>query len=939
MTPSAVAADAGAAPAAPATAAPATAAARPGGGAFVLCVDDEPQVLEGLRLQLQRHHPVLTACSGAEGLRLLAEQPIAAIISDMRMPQMDGATFLRRARELAPDTPRILLTGQAEISAAVAAVNQGQIFGFLLKPCPPAALLAAVTAAVGRHRLAVAQRLLLEQAQTPQEDDLEQALRALFGRAVQLFGCRYAALALQGQDGAAPTLLLSHGLDAQLFGAAHDPAVTGQLLLQQEALHLQAADSAAPLQGLPPGHPEVWQLLGVPLASASGCHGWMYFAEGRRRASFGPDDMQAAAVLANAAAQLCEAGAARRRARQQAQALHAEQASRDRAEARAERMARAQNLLRAVIAARGDIGEREALLQELCRAAVLLGGYAQAWVGALRQDSLQPLALHGAGPAFTQRLCQALAPAGSPCDADVAAALRGSRALVWNGPDCAARCGEQASGGFRSMAAVPLSAQGQCIGALFLHAPEADWFDASEMSLLGTLATEVSQALDHLQREQQLRHLADHDALTGLPNRRHFLHCLEQHLAADTSPLAVALLDLERFKYLNDSLGHDAGDELLRQVAARLRDCAQDDAAGGLAARVAGDRFALALPLQGGAGDAEAQLLRRALQPVEAPLQLGAETVHPAARLGYALFPEDGDSAGALLCNAEAAMKAAKTAPERLRRYTPQMSQAGASRTRLEQLLRHALTQRQLQLRYQPIVDLRSGALAGAEALLRWHSSELGWVSPVQFVPVLEDTGMILEVGQWIVRQALEDVRRWQALAPAVPPVAVNVAAAQLRTPGLVGLLGQAAAGQPGALAVEITESTLIGDAEDTIAMLHRIRALGITIAIDDFGTGYSSLAYLSRLPVSSIKIDRSFIVALDHGGEALVASIIALARTLSLSVTAEGVETASQLECLRRLGCDRIQGFLFSRALDSAAFGRLLCAGTPLQPARSTAP
>lgn len=908
-------------------------------GLCVLCVDDEPQVLEGLRLQLHRYHEVLAAGSGAEGLEILhRDQRIATIISDMRMPAMDGSTFLRQARELAPDVPRILLTGQADMASAMAAVNQGQIFGFLIKPCPPTTLIAAVTAAVGRYRLTSAQRLLLRRMQqddaAPEQPD--RALGELFARACELFGCRYAALVLQETVDWPWQRVLLHGLDAAMLEpAGGECPLIGDLTRCNEALHLQSGPDAEPLRGLPAQHPPITQLLGVPLATAARRFGWIYFADNRRCGSFGPDDAQAAAAIATACVNICERTQARGLAQRQAAELLSERTSRDHAELRAHHLLRSHTLLRSVISTLNGISGRDELFDEVCRAAVTIGGFQQAWIGLFEGQVLAPVAWRGADDCFVARMCTALlaAPAKGPDSA--AAALLQGRTLVCNEVsvesahfDCRELAPEY---GFRSLAALPLSVQGRCIGALFVHAPETGWFNAAEMALMTALTAEMSQTLELIEREHQLEYLAHHDPLTRLPNRRLFLQRVDELLKAARTgcgTLYVMTLDLERFKYLNDSLGQDAGDEVLRQVAARLQ---RNSAGNDQVARIDGDCFALAVAVSGAGDDAIEALLRRTLDAVELPLTIGTETVHVSARLGVARFPGDGDDADRLLRNAEAAMKSAKAAGDRIGSYTAQLGEANAGRIRLEEQLRRAIAGRRFQLHYQPVLDLRLGTISGAEALLRLDGSEFGMVSPAQFVPVLEATGMILEVGRWVLRQAMADIRCWLDAGLRVPPIAVNVSALQFKQPDFVDWLQQAMRSAPecaGRVALEITESTVMSDTAETIRKLHCVRDMGIPIAVDDFGTGYSSLAYLARLPVSTVKIDRSFVVGLKQNGGTMVSGIIALTRALGLRVIAEGVDSTAQLEILRQLQCDEAQGFLFSPALSADGFAALLCEG-----------
>jgi diguanylate cyclase (GGDEF)-like protein len=569
----------------------------------VLCVDDEPAVLEALKLVLHRHYRVLCANGGAEALEILRREPdIGVIVSDMRMPGMDGAEFLRRAREVLPDSVRILLTGQSDITSASAAINQGQIFRFLLKPCPSPALIEAIDEAADQHRAALTQRSLM---------------------------------------------------------------------------HRQTIELSA------------------------------------------------------------------------------------------------------------RVGELE-----------------------------------------------------------------------------------------------------------YLHT---------------------------------------HDRLTGLPNRQQFVQSVDELIATVHSHgtgLFVLVLDIDRFKYLNDSMGESVGDEILKLLADRLR---HPDVRAEHVARTGGDRFALAVHPFSASGDSAATLkhvVTGVLDLLNQPIRIRGQVLHLSARSGVAVFPADGGEAKALLRNAESAMKSAKSSGARMRLYTRELGSEISTRTRLEQTLSEAVESGQLQLYYQPKVDMFSGAICGAEALLRWSHPELGRVSPAQFVPLLEETGRIHEVGRQCLRQAVADVRRWTREGLAPPPVAVNIAAAQLRQADFVEQVCAEVCTPPDAtqwISLEITESMLITDVEDAIAKLRLLSDRGITVAIDDFGTGYSSLAYLARLPLAAVKIDRSFVSRLKNEKDPVMTGIIALARALNLKTIAEGVETREQLVYLRQLGCHQFQGYLCSPAVPADDFAALL--------------
>jgi len=443
----------------------------------------------------------------------------------------------------------------------------------------------------------------------------------------------------------------------------------------------------------------------------------------------------------------------------------------------------------------------------------------------------------------------------------------------------------------------------------------------------------LQDVTEQLQKDERLAYLTDHDALTGLPNDARLLDRLRQEIAiaqAGGQRLALALLDIERFKGINDALGREAGDEVLRELARRL--CT---AAGGQArvARVGPNHFAFIV--LGSKGESEVlraaeAVFERCFEPV---FSAAGQQLRLSARVGIAVHPADGDEAGALFSNAEAAVRKAKAGGERMLFYNHLMTEAVAEKLALENQLRQALENDEFVLHYQPKVDLDTRRVLGLEALIRWNSPRLGLVPPAKFIPLMEETGLILDVGRWALRQAAADHRRWADAGQPAPRIAVNVSAVQVRQADFVASVQSAlaqGAGEPG-IDIELTESLVMEDVQSTIGKLQALRALGVEIAIDDFGTGYSSLAYLTRLPVQTLKIDRSFVATmLDHrDGMTLVSSMVSLAHALRLKIVAEGVETEEQARTLHLLRCDQMQGYLFSRPLPFDAVTALL-AGRP---------
>jgi diguanylate cyclase (GGDEF)-like protein len=578
------------------------------------------------------------------------------------------------------------------------------------------------------------------------------------------------------------------------------------------------------------------------------------------------------------------------------------------------------------------VGSRATLFQEACRIAVETGGFLFARIGILDHGTMK---LHHAGLACRDRLLRAtieriLSVDGGVPSPIVAQAIADRQAVVANDSEHDPRAGplgRQTQLGIRSKAAIPIIRGDEVIGVMALYANESQYFHAEEVRLLTQLSSDISYALEHIEKEERLQYYAYFDVLTGLANRTRFLERVAQHLrdaASRGRALALIVIDLERFKLVNDSLGRPAGDVLLRQVAEWLTFLIGDR---DLLARIDADHFAIVLP-EVRDGDAVAARLHELMTDlVDQPFRISEQSeFRVTAKAGAALFPADGSNAEHLYRNAESALRQAKSVGERYLLYTPRMSEAAANRLALESQLLQALERDEFVLHYQPKVSLAHGTLMGAEALIRWEDPRSGLVPPGKFIPLLEETGLIREVGRWAMAQAIEDYLRWHRNGLTVVPLAVNVSAVQLRDrdfarqiAALVGTDTGAAAG----LELEITESVIMEDVNHGVSHLQAIRGLGIRIAIDDFGTGFSSLSYLSRLPVDALKIDRSFIAELTQASKAsaLVSTIITLAHSLRLKVIAEGVETESQSATLRMLGCDEMQGFLFSRPLPGHVF------------------
>jgi diguanylate cyclase (GGDEF)-like protein len=501
--------------------------------------------------------------------------------------------------------------------------------------------------------------------------------------------------------------------------------------------------------------------------------------------------------------------------------------------------------------------------------------------------------------------------------------------------------------GIDSFAVIPLVVSGEAIGVFVLYAGEgAGFFDGEEMKLLVQLADNISIWLEHIDKSQKLEYLAYYDPLTGLANRALFLDRVDQKLIAaggEKRKVAVFALDIERFKTVNEALGRKAGDDLLRQIAERLRKAGHLDTHfagvagdhfamlrdGSRLARVAADHFAVVATEAQNEEQFAALTEFNLKQCFGPPFRIGKSEVRISAKIGIAVFPTDGADAETLLSNATAAVRKAKASGEHYAFYSQELNRRSTARLTLETRLRQALEAEEFVLHYQPKVELGSRRIVGVEALIRWQSPELGLVPPMQFIPLMEETGMILEMGAWALHKAMADQLRWTQMGLPLERIAVNVSALQFRKRDFFNTIQDAVrrGANPAGLDLEITESLIMDDIEDNIQKLRDLRALGVSIAIDDFGTGYSSLAYLAKLPVETLKIDRSFVITMLHDADTmtLVQTIISLAHSLRLKVVAESVESEEQAEMLRRLRCDEMQGYLYSKPLPSDALVTLL--------------
>jgi len=597
------------------------------------------------------------------------------------------------------------------------------------------------------------------------------------------------------------------------------------------------------------------------------------------------------------------------------------------------RLSRIQALMSATNAAIVRITERNALVREVCRIAVEQGNFRLAWVGFGSSRGVSVACINRSG--ILKEKCAAGGITNKALEEQslVMRVLRYGRPIVFNDVAGARRLRyreECLQSGLRSFTVLPLCASGKSVGVLCLYSAEVRFFDREEMKLLNELAEDISYALNHIVNEEKINYLAYYNSLTGKPNRDLFhdrLHRQVEIARHEDQTLAVLLVDIVRFSNVNNTFGRHVGDALLQQVAERLdaKISSHDTLA-----HFGVDVFAIMLADIRGASNA-AHVLERLLASCFGPaFQIDGNELYVAVKAGIALYPGDGDNGDTLVKNAEIALRKAQKSADAYLFYRREMNASVARRLTLENRLYRALERDEFTLYYQPKFNTVSGEVVGFESLLRWNDPESGLTLPASFIPILEETGMILPVGRWIMERAVSDYRDWQRQGLKPVPIAVNLSVVQLRHRDFVDSLNSIGEKIPlgeRVLDLEITESILMEDIEQNIAKLQAARDMGMKVAIDDFGTGYSSLSYLTRLPIDLLKIDRSFVLDmnLSPSGLAIVSSVISLAHSLQLGVIAEGVDDGEQAKLLKLLRCDQLQGYYCSVPLAREEAAKLL--------------
>lgn len=811
------------------------------------------------------------------------------ILSDFSMPEFDGMSALACAREVCPGIPFVFVSGTLGEEYAIRALQNGAV-DYVLKT-NLIRLPSAVTRAVEEAR------------QRASRNAIEEELRAARERIDSIFAALSDVVWSVSADGSriyyvSPAVL-------QVYGHPSEALVADRELLRN-MIHRddrRAVDAAwgAIVDG---GEFEVEYRITRP----DGTIRWVH--DRARRILRGDGSLERIDGVARDITEQVEQ------------------------RARITRLSRIRDVLGAMNGAIVRIRDAEGLFTEACRIVVEVGGLRSGWIGMLDKASrdLRPMAVRG-DEAFYAQLPISAREDEESGQGIGGRSLRAGKVEICNdvsggmpvrqGPALLAA-------GVLSGASFPILVEGEPVGVFILHAGERGYFDREEVHLLTEVTANIGFALELMAKQERLNYLAYYDPLTGLPNRIFFQSRLMDTLDAARSRgslVALMVFNIERFKMINDTLGQRGGDALLQQLASRLRSIVKES---GRIARLAGDQFAVLFPVLDDAGTI-GRIFSEQIGPlIDEPFVVDEREVRIAAKAAIAVFPDDGADADTLFRNAEAALKKARTTGERLLFYAPDINARVAERMDLEHRLRRAVERREFELHYQPKVDFISRKIVGLEGLMRWRDPASGLVSPARFIPILEETGLILEAGRWAMEEAVRVYRIWRENGLNPPRVAVNVSAIQLRNQDFVQGIEKLLSSLPDAergLDLEITESLLMESIEESIDKLRAIQNLGVEIAIDDFGTGYSSLAYIGRLPVHHLKIDRSFVSRMtDHpDSTTIVSTIISLGQALRLKVVAEGVETEEQAQLLKLLRCDQMQGYLFARPMPQAECEALL--------------
>lgn len=609
-------------------------------------------------------------------------------------------------------------------------------------------------------------------------------------------------------------------------------------------------------------------------------------------------------------------------------------------QAKTARLSRIHSVLSGTNSAIVRIQEPQALFEEACNIAVAQGGFGIAWIGIApsRTDSLNLVTSQGVD-AHQLAASLLLVPDVTPLGMDIPhKVLKRGKAEFCNNVRTAANydrtCRDAQNRGFKSIIGLPLTTTDGISGVMVLYAREIDYFDEEELKLLSELAGDISFALQSIENEKRANFLSYFDALTELPNTALFLDRLEQLIQAaqrEHNTVFAIALNLDQFKQLNVNFGRHTGDEVLKVVAARLDNELSHSCS---VARIGADNFALV-------GEQSTHDISDFCDEIIALLSkaitVEQQTINLSAHLGVAIYPTDASDSETLFQNAEIALKQSKTAQTRYSFYSSEINEQIAQKLMLENMVKLALNGEQFVLHYQPKVDLSTGKIVGAEALIRWRHPERGLVSPIEFIPLAEEIGLIIPIGAWVINQVCAQQVAWLTAQVPIVPVAINLSTAQFKDGNVLHTVHTALTEHQLAahwIELELTESLVMQNPEEAEKTMRAFRKLGLHLSLDDFGTGYSSLAYLKRFPFDAVKIDRAFVTDIIQNPEdaAIASAIIGMAHSLRMQVIAEGVETEGQLKFLRSRQCNQMQGYFFSRPIPADEFQTMLLSDKHLE-------
>jgi diguanylate cyclase (GGDEF)-like protein len=909
--------------------------------ANILVVDDNATNRKLLSVLLKHEgHATLEAHDGEAGLATARAERPQLVISDILMPSMDGYEFVRRLRA-DPDlgeVPIIFYTAHYHEREARALAQSCGVARVLVKPCPVAEILGAIERSLTgapeiplavreedftREHLRLLTNKLSEKAtalqvansrlealtelnvQIASERDPEALIEKVCRGARNLLGAKSAVLAVSeagesGESGERGAVRFStcgiDPVDGVLRTPRIDLGLLGRVYTQQRPLRAMAANNELLDTGLPTGYPDAHSFLAAPVVSPSRAFGWLCLLDKIGARAFDGADERILAIIGAQVGRIYENGSLYTEVRQHAAQLAVQIEERTIATRKIQQLNRVYAVLSSITSLIVRVSDRAELLREACRLAVEEGKFRLAWCGwcSVGGAELRVVAFAGEKSGLLQRE-SILIDGEDVQDSFLATAARTRVPQICNDiasePRTVIARADMLAGGFRSIAILPFELDGRFVGCLNLLSDERDFFDHAEVKLLTELAGDISFALDHIEKSERLNYLAYYDAVTGLANRTLFLERLALQVAAaahEGHRLALVIEHLERFDTMHDVLGRPAAEDLMRQLGERLVQSVGETTA---VARIGPDRFAAMLLRFDEEREVASAIENWRRQWLSTPYLVHGQEVTVTAKAGAAVFPADGRDADTLLKNAEAALHKARDTGETHIFYTHGLTEGIAERMGLEASMRGALQREEFVLHYQPKVDLQSRRVIGLEALLRWQNPELGVLRPDRFIPIMEENGMIVEVGAWVLRRAIQDRMLWIEKGLSAPRVAVNVSVVQIRRAGFVRTVSDSLqlAGRDAGIDIEITESVIMDKAGDNIQKLTELRDLGIGIALDDFGTGYSSLGYLARMPVETLKIDRSFIATMsdDSGAMTLVSSIISLAHNLKLNTVA----------------------------------------------------